>query len=199
MVIPKIIHQVWLGPAPLPDTGWPQSIRAKHPDWEYRLWTDTNVAELGCDHLFPPCKTYSARANVARLYAVWRYGGMYLDMDVECFKNVEPLLSGVRAFAAYEYEPDNRLCNAIFGATQGHPWIGHQLQMLPACVYYEPPWGPTVMSAANRDDLTIVPTELFYPYLWGQAQVPTEAAYFAHHWSMTWQQAPRLAPGPAIP
>src|SRR5438876_9483420 len=45
--IPKIIHQIWLG-SPVPSVYEPfmKSWQEKHPDWEYRLWTDENVHSL---------------------------------------------------------------------------------------------------------------------------------------------------------
>ena len=38
-MIPKIIHQIWLGPLPPPQR-WLDSWRDHHPDWDYHLWTN---------------------------------------------------------------------------------------------------------------------------------------------------------------
>ena len=38
--IPKIIHQIWIGPKPLPNQykEFSQKMIEMHPDWEYHLW-----------------------------------------------------------------------------------------------------------------------------------------------------------------
>ena len=38
--IPKIIHQIWIGPKPIPDQykEFSQKMIEMHPDWEYHLW-----------------------------------------------------------------------------------------------------------------------------------------------------------------
>src|ERR1700722_14528708 len=45
--IPKILHQIWIG------DGVPEELKAfqkswqlLHPDWEYHLWTQHNIAQL---------------------------------------------------------------------------------------------------------------------------------------------------------
>ncbi len=42
------------------------------------------------------------KADVARYEIVLKYGGIYMDIDFEPLKNIEPLLHGVDAFVAYE-------------------------------------------------------------------------------------------------
>src|SRR4051812_24722242 len=47
--IPKIIHQVWIGPYP-PPWKWINSFRVdfmhRFPDWKYKLWREDNIAGL---------------------------------------------------------------------------------------------------------------------------------------------------------
>jgi len=38
MPIPKILHQIWIGPKPAP-TNLMHSWKDKHPDFEYIYWT----------------------------------------------------------------------------------------------------------------------------------------------------------------
>ena len=38
-MIPKIIHQIWIGPKPAP-TNLMNSWKNKHPDFEYILWNE---------------------------------------------------------------------------------------------------------------------------------------------------------------
>lgn len=60
-----------------------------------------------------------ARSDLVRYEVVARYGGVYLDTDVECFAPIDRLLDGVRLFMANEFS--NRSGNYMFGATPNHP------------------------------------------------------------------------------
>ena len=39
--IPKKIHQIWIGNAPIPEhcEAFAREMQEMHPDWEYKLWT----------------------------------------------------------------------------------------------------------------------------------------------------------------
>ena len=48
-MIPKIIHQIWLGPNKRPDiwmNSWKINYIKKHPDWTYKLWTEKEINML---------------------------------------------------------------------------------------------------------------------------------------------------------
>ena len=45
MSIPKIIHQLWIGPKPAP-TKFMNTWRDKHPDFEYMYWNEADLKEL---------------------------------------------------------------------------------------------------------------------------------------------------------
>lgn len=91
--IPKIIHQVWLGPAPFPFEAARQSILKHHPGWQYKLWTDADVEAFGLVNkkLFDAARNYGERSDIFRYEILHRYGGVYLDADIECIKSLEEL------------------------------------------------------------------------------------------------------------
>lgn len=91
-MIPKIIHQIWVGDKKIPKhiKEWMNEVRDKHPDFKYYLWTDENLPNMP-DKLFniykdipDPTKT-SAKSDFLRMYVVYKFGGMYLDAD---FKHI---------------------------------------------------------------------------------------------------------------
>jgi len=43
--IPKIIHQLWIGPQPAP-LSIMQTWKEKHPDFKYILWNESNLKNL---------------------------------------------------------------------------------------------------------------------------------------------------------
>jgi mannosyltransferase OCH1-like enzyme len=46
-VIPRILHQIWVGGAPFPEDfqRYQRSWQKHHPDWELRFWTEDNLPE----------------------------------------------------------------------------------------------------------------------------------------------------------
>lgn len=87
--IPKIIHQIWLGsPLPKQYKKYQKSWRHHHPDWEYKLWTDADVEafQLHNKKLFDEAKNYGEKSDIFRYEILHRYGGVYIDTDIECLK-----------------------------------------------------------------------------------------------------------------
>lgn len=146
-MIPKIIHLCWLSGDPFPNdilrcletwneklkdyTIWlwgkaPESVKVngyrltvngeglqvieKEFDLNYTVWTRQAFK----------AKKYAFAADYIRLYALYNYGGIYLDADVLVYKSFDELLSlpyfigcdQIRAFEA-----------AVIGAEKGCQWI----------------------------------------------------------------------------
>lgn len=193
--IPRIIHQIWFGDQPIPRQlqAWSESLRSHHLDWEYRLWRDEDCAHL--QPLMKKCKTLAGASNVARIYALHAFGGVYLDFDIECFKPLDPLLN-VSAFGAYDGGLYNQgiyasgepiICNAIMACIPHHRWMENQMLVLPEWVEKEPPWGPKLATTHFKDDVHLYPTEYFYPFTWyDSVRKPHENSFLIHHWSGLW-------------
>src|SRR5271166_1277517 len=144
-MIPRIIHQVWVGDSEMPPLaqGWREQMQRLHPDWKHHLWTESTIGQLPGLELLGQCRSQSARANVVRLAAINVHGGIYLDSDCEVIRPLDDLLNH-EAFAALE-DP-HYVCNAVFGAVPNHPWIRWQIDNLPNYVARRPPWGPALMT-----------------------------------------------------
>lgn len=104
---------------PEPFVRWGATWADKHPDWRMKLWTEPEVSALRNADLMGRCRSLAQRADVVRYEALFREGGVYLDTDMECLKNVEPLLEGLEFFACWQKE--HVVSNAIFGCVPGHP------------------------------------------------------------------------------
>jgi mannosyltransferase OCH1-like enzyme len=97
--VPPILHQTWRDRHTIPSS-WQQasnSCRSLHPNYEYRFWTDVEARRL-VEKEFPDLLvTFDAypydiqRADVIRLVVLYVYGGIYLDMDIICLKELDPL------------------------------------------------------------------------------------------------------------
>src|SRR5690606_40794226 len=95
-MIPKKIHFCWLSGDEYPDLikKCVNTWKEKLPDYEFILW-DTNRFDLDSNIWVKQAfetKKYAFAADYIRLYAVYNYGGIYLDTDVEVIKSFEDLL-----------------------------------------------------------------------------------------------------------
>ena len=96
-MIPKIIHYCWLSNDPIPEKlqEYMKSWKEKLPDYEFKLWNfdcfDINSSQWVKEAF--EAKKYAFAADYIRLYAVYNYGGIYMDMDVEVIKSFNPLLN----------------------------------------------------------------------------------------------------------
>lgn len=92
--IPKIIHQIWIGPSvPEELRAFAQTWQEQHPDWEYRLWTQHDVAEFGMTNkkFFDESRNPGEKSDLMRYEILHRYGGVYVDMDFECLQSLDEL------------------------------------------------------------------------------------------------------------
>lgn len=94
-MIPKIIHQIWIGDKRIPKHigQWMQEIKDAHPNYTYYLWTDRNLPKLpeALSHIYHNSTdpiTWPTKSDLLRIYIVYKYGGVYMDAD---FKLIDGL------------------------------------------------------------------------------------------------------------
>lgn len=125
-MIPKIIHYCWLGEDEYPPLVKKciQSWKEKLPGWELRLWDKSCIEEINEPWVKEAyqAKVYSHASDYIRLYAVYKYGGFYLDTDVEIIKNFTPLLN-LEYVIGMENSDRNYIEAATFGAQAGNEFL----------------------------------------------------------------------------
>ena len=96
MAIPKIIHYCWLSGTPFPDleNRCIESWKKYLPDYELILWDKERIKEIHSSWIDSAIaqKKWAFAADYVRLYALYNYGGIYLDCDVEVLKSFDELL-----------------------------------------------------------------------------------------------------------
>jgi mannosyltransferase OCH1-like enzyme len=189
--IPRIVHQVWLGPNPLPDefAAYRETWGEHNPGWTLELWTEDHLPDvLQRPEVYDRLRVPAERADILRLEVLWRFGGVYVDTDFECRRPLEPLLDGVDFFTAY-LKP-GRVNNAIIGATPGHAILERALaELRPAQTYKydKAAAGPLFLDRLVKDypEITIFEPRLFYPATPGERQ----DAVAIHHAARSWKDA----------
>ncbi len=135
-MIPKIIHYTWFSGDEYPEDT-KRCIESWHkimPDYEFRLWDMKSLEVIDSVFLREALqmKKWACAADVVRCYAIYNFGGIYMDTDVEVYKSFDEYLN-LRAFIGKEnsiHKPvlrarsySNFLSSHCFGAEKGHPFI----------------------------------------------------------------------------
>jgi mannosyltransferase OCH1-like enzyme len=83
-MIPKVFHLVWGNDKPLPDYAEANiaKLRELYPDWEVKVWRDFPHERVTGDAM-DVAPNYGARSDIMRMEILWKFGGCYLDVDVE--------------------------------------------------------------------------------------------------------------------
>jgi hypothetical protein len=86
-MIPRTIHQIWIGPKPIP-TQWTDNIKemAAKTGFGYKLWRDADIAKFGLNmlNIYEATPTWYGKADIARYEILFRLGGIYVDADSVC-------------------------------------------------------------------------------------------------------------------
>ena len=143
-MIPKIIHQIWIGPHPIPEQliHFIQTVKNLHPEFEYKFWNNNNLPTLPDKakiqyKRYGQIKKYAFQADVLRYFLLAEYGGLYLDVDFEVYKNISPLLNRKILIAS----PNDKLyhiCNSVIAAVPGHEIFTNILLTLKNETYHGP-------------------------------------------------------------
>ncbi len=109
--IPKIIHQIWSDKyKPLPSfcSVLAETWKEEHPNWTYVLWNDEMMDQFVKEKYPQYYEQYNAliydieRWDVVRFFILNTIGGMYVDTDYECLKNIESLIENSNLAIALE-------------------------------------------------------------------------------------------------
>ena len=119
-MIPKIIHYCWFGGNPLPEDvkKYIATWRKQCPDYEIKEWNESNfdVNTLRFTKQAYKLKKFAFVSDVARITALVKEGGIYLDTDVELIKSLDSFLD-CHNFVGLETE--FKVSTAVIGAEKG--------------------------------------------------------------------------------
>lgn len=131
--IPKTIHFTWFSNDPYPELvrKCMESWRKIMPDYEFIHWDLQKISNIDSTFLRQALENrkWAFAADLVRVYALYNFGGIYLDTDVEVYKPFDSLLCN-KAFIGREssYHLDGRrtahyLTSHCMGGIKGHPFF----------------------------------------------------------------------------
>jgi mannosyltransferase OCH1-like enzyme len=139
-IIPKIMHQIWLGGDDLPPLyeNYMEECKLLHPDWEFRLWRDNDIDSVltpKSRHLYEISRTWLQKSDILRYAILLKHGGVYRDTDIKCYRSLNELNHKYSFYAVSEfileqldgYLPVN---NGFIGTTPNHPIIADTLEII---------------------------------------------------------------------
>lgn len=168
--VPRILHQIWIGDAPLPAGTEQWRQHADQHGYQYQLWRETDLDTFGIreDRVYQDMLSrgdFPGAVDVARYLILQELGGIYLDCDWYParsdlnFHDLMPLL-GLTVMA--ENIPRNTgkggllLANSFLATPANHPvfnrlvaTLGDVMDTLPAA----PAWwitGPLIFTLIGR-------------------------------------------------
>lgn len=212
-MIPKIIHYCWLSNDPFPESikycinSWKKIL----PDYELMLWNFNRFPKgksKWVDEAFA-AKKYAFAADYIRLYALYNFGGIYLDSDVEVVRPFDSLLH-LPYFIGKESTPSG-IEAATLGFEKGHPLLKKILDRYEGRSFYKEDGSidnqplPYIIreniedtynyhSIESLDDfklddktINIFPVDWFSPKSWDTKEISmTTNTYSIHHFEGSW-------------
>lgn len=124
-MIPHKLHVIWIGDETKTPWGNIDSWRDKHPDWEFKLWNNTDLEAYEWQRRdmideYLKYKNYPAVADVMRYQILLDQGGFVAPADSVCLHNIEPLLN-CEALGIYENEKVRPgLISPLYASTPNH-------------------------------------------------------------------------------
>lgn len=139
-MIPRRIFQTWKSKTVIPPNMeyWQSTWKKHNPAYEFVLWDDADNREFIKTYypwFLEKYDSYDAeikRADAIRYFYLYHYGGIYVDMDFECIRNIDQICELERDFdiilgkmGADDYEDhDDNIPNAIMLSKPRQPfWL----------------------------------------------------------------------------
>lgn len=105
-MIPKIIHYCWFGEQAKSKevnetiTHWKNRL----PNYEFKEWNEKcfDVEQMEYTKQAYASGKMAFVSDVARIYALYQYGGVYLDTDIEICRDFTPLLEKNKVLLGFE-------------------------------------------------------------------------------------------------
>lgn len=208
--IPKIIHYGWFGKKKKSRfilkciATWKKYL----PDYEVKEWNETNFDFSS--HRFAKeayeAGKYAFVSDYVRVYAMYNYGGVYFDTDIEVRKNFTDKLINAKFVIAFELP--HSLMTGFFAAEKGNLIVKEILDYYESISFYNEDGTmkltPNPIIFAQKiekfgllfngqyqeigDGIRIYPNEVFGGYnVYDMIYTITNETVLVHHYTASWR------------
>ena len=203
-MIPKKIHYCWFGPKPFPKLVEKciKTWKIHFQDYEFFLWNESNSPmDVPFVKEAYTAKKYAFVADYIRFWALYNYGGIYLDTDMYVTKTFEILLDN-QCFLGYETADNEFLSCGTIGCEKENEFVGQILKeyndlhfktnhvdklVVPRLIT------PIFRKWERKEDFQILPHDYFYPFPYEDRDnilnfmtYATENTHAIHLWNLSW-------------
>ncbi|MCL2869322.1 glycosyltransferase [Candidatus Saccharibacteria bacterium] len=212
--IPKVVHYCWMGKNVKSQEvkEYIKTWKKYLPDYEFVEWNENNF-NLNYNYYVKEAyqnKKWAFVSDVVRLHALYYYGGIYMDVDVEVLKPLEQFLDH-HAFSSFEAgdpnNPEPSIPTGLMASERKGLWAKELLEYYRYRFFVMPDGSfdmtPNPVPITDHtiekyhlicnnkfQDLgavTIYPSEYFCPKSWKTGKIHlTKNSYAIHHFQGSW-------------
>lgn len=217
MSIPKIIHYCWFGGGPISPENRKcmESWKKYCPDYKIIEWNEQNfeISQNRYAQQAYEAKKYAFVSDYARLAVLYRYGGIYLDTDVELVRPLDELLQ-YKGFIGMEHSVPTPYGRTLLvntgsgvGAEPGCEMIGKMLASYRNAAFVQETGEPDLRTCTQRDiplftkaglqqkneqqeldGFLVLPTDCFSPFDYVTERMHrTPRTFGIHYYQDSWQ------------
>lgn len=205
------VHGIWLGGAP-----HPRLVECCIKTWgPARVWTQ--LAELKTHRYFNEAmeaRHWAGASDVMRLHLLHKFGGVYLDTDVELLNynlmqklwfEAQTVETAVLGAEEHDLSISKDICGAVIVAPKGNAFVKYLMDVYEKLAFKDTFQGTVngttiITQAAGLTELErhrrILPAGAFYPWSWREnlngaekaERITEHESICAHHWDGSWVQ-----------
>jgi GT2 family glycosyltransferase len=204
-MIPKIIHQLWIGEKP-PPTKHMDTWKTMNPRFEYIRWTEKEIEKrklkLVCKNRIREMEEINGKADIIRWEILYEYGGVFLDADSICVEPIDDTLMNCESFAGWEHEQlrPGLIATGTMGFPPKHPLVKDAIEWMKSNSVHvqttgQRAWqtvGPGLLTriynSGKFKKMTIFPSYTFLPIHCTKAEYKGHGKIYAYQeWGSTKQ------------
>lgn len=204
----KYIHYCWFGNKPLPKLAYQciESWKKYLPDYEIKCWNEENSDLDECAFVREAYdnKKWAFVADYIRTKAIYEYGGIYFDTDMEITKPIDNIIKENQGFLGvedshmiacgvwYEPKPKSYLSKKLLDYYRGQSFFDidnlYKIsipRLISLILNDYDSSNPEIQHL--KHNITIYPRDYFYPLSYDhQYNVFTENTCMIHYYDATW-------------
>jgi len=104
-MIPRVIHQLWIGPNPAP-TKFMDSWKTANPTFEYVYWDNERCASFKFENQakIDAMPEWNGKADIIRYEILRKHGGIFIDADTIAMRPLEDEVLDHEVWTCFESE-----------------------------------------------------------------------------------------------